>query len=696
MRKGVKVLAVVGASGSGKSSLVAAGLLPRLRAGAVEGSSAWLQIPRFTPTDQGDNPFRALAVALSNGLGNSAPLIDDIVKRLPGEPDWLAKIAETGLKHRPPQARMILFADQFEELFTTRVAEAHKASFIALIEAIGRASNILLVLSLRHDYYPHCTEFPGFAALLRDGSFPLAAPDETALTQMIEGPAKAAGLQIEAGLVAAIARDAGDNPGRLALVEHALETLYLYREGSSLLTVAAYRKLNGIAGLIQKQGDRAAEGSDAGILNELFDALSEVDSEGGAVRRRSYRDPLSPGADALAQRLLDARLLTSDLDKNTGKAWLEVAHEAVLRAWPLFHDWLKQNQSLKLWRQDVEQARQRWESKQRNPAKLLTGDPLKEALLKRKDRSARLSPAQQQFISLSRRRSVVRQVQSSALALLLPLMVGLYFSTIQSLDLTHRVAYDWALLSLGLKGPPEPKMVRIDCSKPCTFKMGGGDDIREVAIDRPYAIGVYEVTFDEYEVFRLAMNKKNSRCPDGHELRERSEQDNGYGRGRRPIINVSYDDAKCYAAWLSEETGQHYRLPSEAEWDYAARAGSTTEFFWGNDEKAAGDYAWFFVNSDSRTHEVGLKNYNAWGLYDTAGNVYEWVEDCWEARPASVPEFGHITAPDLSNKCANDRRVIRGGSWSYKPSVLRSALRNWDTPDFRSSNLGFRLAQDIE
>lgn len=688
VRDGARVLAVVGASGSGKSSLVAAGLLPRLAAGALPGSQDWVAV-RFTPAERGDNPFRALALALSPLLPVGSPDTDEIVSQLTNEPGWIETLADRLLAGKSAHAELLLFADQFEELFTARVDKGHRVPFVALVVAVAAARRVRWVLSLRADYYPHCTDYPGLAALLRDGSFPLAAPDARALTEMVEGPARAAGLDVEPGLVAAIAKEAGEGPGRLALVEFALENLYDLRRGNSLSLAAYHDDLKGIAGLIQRQGDQAAQGASEAVRHELFDALSEVDAKGGAVRKRAYRDDLSEPAQALVERLEDARLLTADQDPESGKPWVEVAHEAVLRDWPLFSEWLRNYGAFKLWRQGLEAARQRWVDAGQKCDQLLSGGPLKEARLKQRERPEQLTDEQTTFIRQSRRRDLMRKGQVFALALLLPLLVGAYLIWTSANGLTHTVVWRTALLRLHLAGPSAPEMVAIDCSaaKPCRFRMGEGDEAREVVIDHAYAIGRYEVTFDEYEVFRLTVEADGG-CQDGHALDERSGQDVGWGRGRQPVINVSWQDAQCYAEWLSRKTQQHYRLPSEAEWEYAARAGTTTAFFWGDDEQAAGGYAWYSENAGGKTHAVGRKKPNPWDLYDMAGNVWEWVADCDDDQ-----ELGN--GGEVSGREACGRRVIRGGSWLYNPVFLRSANRIWFTPVLRLNYLGFRLAQDL-
>ena len=209
---------------------------------------------------------------------------------------------------------------------------------------------------------------------------------------------------------------------------------------------------------------------------------------------------------------------------------------------------------------------------------------------------------------------------------------------------------------------------------------------RAVQIQRPFAIGKYEVTFDEYERFARATDRD-------------MPSDEGWGKGRRPVINVSWNDAKAYAEWLSENTGQTYRLPTEAEWEYAARAGSTGPFsFEGPISANKANYDARVANADGATGEyrgrtvaVGSfsKHANAWGLNDVHGNVGEWVEDCYGSYE------GAPTNGAAARFAPCRYRVIRGGSWSLGPPFVRSASRSYHVPSVRINFLGFRLAQDL-
>ncbi len=196
-----------------------------------------------------------------------------------------------------------------------------------------------------------------------------------------------------------------------------------------------------------------------------------------------------------------------------------------------------------------------------------------------------------------------------------------------------------------------------------------------------FAMGVYEVTFDEWDTCYLAGGCSHN------------PGDEGWGRGTRPVINVNWDDVQEYVNWLSAGTGKNYRLPSESEWEYATRAGTTTEYWWGdpigvnqaNCTQNSGGCGDSFTN----TAPVHTFSANAYGLYNVHGNVWEWVADWWNDSYTGAPNNGD---PWLSGD--SGRRVLRGGAWYGSPIGLRSAGRVWYDTTIRYLGDGFRVAQD--
>ncbi len=231
---------------------------------------------------------------------------------------------------------------------------------------------------------------------------------------------------------------------------------------------------------------------------------------------------------------------------------------------------------------------------------------------------------------------------------------------------------------------------------------------RLVVLARPYAIGVFEVTFAEWDA-----------CAAANACRA-IENDEGFGRGARPVIHVAWDDAAAYAAWLSGVAGAPYRLPTEAEWEWAARGGRDAEFLhdggpeglcaYANIADATAGLDWATDacsdSSGAATLPVGSASPNGYGLYDVAGNVWEWVADCWhdpewEARgswssayPAAAPTDGTAFI-GAEEQCAS--RVMRGGSWNNGAAhAFSPQFRNFDHRRRDYPNLGFRVVRDLD
>ena len=204
--------------------------------------------------------------------------------------------------------------------------------------------------------------------------------------------------------------------------------------------------------------------------------------------------------------------------------------------------------------------------------------------------------------------------------------------------------------------------------------------VHRVTIAAPFAVGKHEVTFAEWDACRT----------DGGCMHH--PDDEGWGRDRRPVINVSWDDAGAYVRWLSRETGERYRLLSESEWEYAARSGSQTRYAWGNEvERNRANCDGCGSRWDGKsTAPVGSFAANAFGLHDLHGNVREWVKDCWNGSYAGAPADGTAWA---SGNC--DLREARGGSWFYFSRHLRSADRNGYTSGARLNYVGFRVAREL-
>ena len=234
-----------------------------------------------------------------------------------------------------------------------------------------------------------------------------------------------------------------------------------------------------------------------------------------------------------------------------------------------------------------------------------------------------------------------------------------------------------------------PRMVVLPAGE---FTMGsppsdpyrGAESQHRVTIAKPFAVSKFEITFDEWDAC-LKSGGCGGYRPD----------DQKWGRGRRPVINISWDNAEAYVHWLSDMTGKKYRLLSESEWEYAARAGTTTPFSWG--VRVATNKANYNGSADGsgpskanrqKTMPVGSFRPNRFGLYDMHGNVSEWVADCWHDEYAAAPADG---SPWVEGDC--NGRVVRGGSWEDSQAELRSAARTAGAKDDQFYTDGFRIAR---
>lgn len=232
-----------------------------------------------------------------------------------------------------------------------------------------------------------------------------------------------------------------------------------------------------------------------------------------------------------------------------------------------------------------------------------------------------------------------------------------------------------------------PDMVIVPAGR---FTMGSKKDSRSmperrVRIPRAFAISRYEITFADYSKFAQATDRP---LPNDHR----------WGRDSRPVMNVSWNDANAYVQWLSEQTGKPYRLPSEAEWEYAARAGAESLYWWGNDEDSATGMANCRRGCDSdftglfsaKSAPVGTYPANEFGLHDTAGNVSEWTEDCYRNHLLEMPETG---APLIAEDCPE--RTVRGGSFADSATNIAAHIRSGQAPGYQDSTIGFRVVVEL-
>jgi formylglycine-generating enzyme required for sulfatase activity len=224
--------------------------------------------------------------------------------------------------------------------------------------------------------------------------------------------------------------------------------------------------------------------------------------------------------------------------------------------------------------------------------------------------------------------------------------------------------------------PVRDEAIELVCLPGGEFEMGSTRGlpleipVHPVVIERPLLLGKFPITQGQW----TAVMGKNPSVFTGED--------------RRPVDSVSWEDARAFCLRLSGLTGRRVRLPAETEWEYACRAGSTSEYFFGDDERGIDECAWYELNSREGTHPVGLKRPNAWGLFDLIGNVWEWCEDVWHADYTGAPSVG---AAWMEGESAQPRRVLRGGAWDMDVFRCRSAYRSYDWMQLGTSRFGMRV-----
>lgn len=396
-----RFLAVVGPSGSGKSSVVRAGLVPRLRAGALPGSERWYVAEMFP----GGYPLEELEAALLRVLDTPPAALLEQLER-----------DETGLLRAVKQlladdTELVLVVDQLEEVFTLVEDEARRTQFLALLEraVTDPHARLRVVVTLRADFYDRPLLYSGFAELLRDYVEALVPLRAEEFERAIAGPAERVGARFEPGLLAELVSDVSDEPGALPLLEYALTELYERREGNTL-TFDAYRAIGGVSGALAGRAEEIYNGLAAPAqeaARQLFLRLVTLGEGAEDTRRRVERTELASmevDQDALAEAIQEfgaSRLLSFDRDPRSGVPTIEVAHEALMREWGRFRRWIDSGrEQVRLHRRLASAARE-WEEADRETSYLLRGSNLAQFELLAGESAIALTELEREFVEAS-------------------------------------------------------------------------------------------------------------------------------------------------------------------------------------------------------------------------------------------------------------------------------------------------------
>jgi formylglycine-generating enzyme required for sulfatase activity len=718
-----RFLAIVGASGSGKSSVARAGLLYELSQGAIPGSEEWLNIIVDHP---GAEPLKAIFSAKdADKLGlpqNTVALEKEFIAPILANEEYKNKLNEQAnlVLANQGNKRLLLFIDQFEEIFTTCHDVTHRKRFVDSLLHAARAPNgkIMIVITMRLDFLGRCVDHPELSGIISGGMELVDAMSDVELESAIIEPAARAGVEISASLVKTLIQDVRKQPGSLPLLEHVLKALWQQKTGAKISDADYTLGIKGIEGALSGHADKilthqCGSPEQQKQVLALLTRLVHISDIATPETDTRIRYPINDAEYQLIRPFDHARLLLTTnvpVAKNKNEDHptriVEVAHEALIRHWPKLQDAIKDRQFV-LWRERLANAATEWQQCNQ-PDSLLNGQKLQDAQHWLSLKKEELNNLERNYINSSIW-SARKRVAIISSVILFPLALACGFFIWSANNFSSPKVGVYALLAkAGISWFWTPTMVQIPpdehCSAldPCEFMMGSPEDDKDAGKDekpahlvrftQSFAISQTEITFAQYEIFAYFINKEGgclNKEANGEPHSIGAINDSGFGKGQHPVINVSWDDAQCYVQWLRRRFSKiNYHLPTEAQWEYAIRANANPKntYYWGgNDSK---DFAWFNENANKQSHPVAQKKPNEFGLFDMSGNVWEWVQDCYAQDYKQAPQDGSAWEQGCQY------RVLRGGSWDSLLDSLRSATRFWRYPGNRYDGIGFRLAQD--
>lgn len=692
------VVAVVGASGSGKSSLARAGLVPRLR--RQTGGRVWQVAIVDHP---GQDPFFALAQALlplwepqrvlewsrnqaySEAKTLAASLRDDGAGRL--------RLAVNDIfDQEPGTTDLLVIVDQWEELYTYRPEGA--AAFIDMLLDAVRERGIQVVLTLRADYWGEVlTHHPPLGARLAgEATVHLPALLRGGLEAVIRKPAERTSLVVDPVLVEALLNDAEDQPGDLPLLEFALRQLWEAGTGRrGALTMHAYETMGRLARSIVTHAEAVfarltPEEQEAGP--GVFAALVHVEEARTDLRRRADIKELSEIGQTVARRLANERLLVTSRDWTSGSEQVEVAHEALLRHWPRLEEWIGQRRGALLTIRQLQADTRTWLEKQKSPSYQWSHERVREAVtaLRKIGTEVVLSDDEREFLGPIDPGEMLAELARPETTDKRRLLIGERLAVLGDprdgvgVDEHGTPRIDWCDI-------PGGEVTISILSDPMNANSPVSDRKRKRVT--PFRTARYPITVAQYRAFIDAEDGWRRGAWWGDDLyRDPDGNIYPFGRfGNHPAVYVSWFDAAAFCRWLSRRLNFEVRLPYEWESQQAATGGDDENGFpWGPgwDAKAEPWRANTFESLLGQATAVGMYPAGAspTGALDMAGTVWEWCQNKFETPQVEVTR----------SRCDDfDRRVLRGGSWYDGQDVARSALRVRLAPRNRNNSVGFRV-----
>ncbi len=743
---------LIGASGSGKSSVVLAGLIPWLE------KAGWQVLDPIKP---GFKPLMRLEEVLRKKyFVEEEQLLD---KCIHGE-------SSEGLKpllERFPQGRHLLVVDQFEELFTVAQPK-QRDRFIHLITQVAELPNspLAIVTTMRADFLEPCLDYEPLRQLIEQEAKYLPTLAGKNLIDAICEPAKRQGYEVTEELLYQIRDDIKQEPGSLPLLEFALTQLWDKRDRvRHELTLDGYEGIGGMVGALNIHADKVYQYRDyekdspqderaeaeKGLIKGIFLKLLQIGEGEKDTRLRQPKAAIlslagdNPKQQELLKELIDGkqglvkgRLLVTGGSEPEREAWVDLAHEALIDGWTQLKEWRTENREGRKLARQVEKDAQNWQAhdKPLESYFLWGGDKLAEAekVLSEYAAIEPLSKLAEEFLEACRKqelRSYLRdpvidnldrqgldKVAADKSFLTKDRLWSFLENESEAAEV--RLGASWLLKQWGEEVPTQ--MAEIDEEEQISLRiveppptvvedLGDGITLELVKIPggefwmgspeeeeesnrwehpqhqvkiSPFLMGKYPVTQAQWRAIASLPQVERD-----------LDLDPSYFKGyNRPVEMVSWDDAVEFCQRLARQTRNDYRLPSEAEWEYACRAGTTTSYHFG--QTISPSLANYVQAKRGRPTPVErFQVVNAFGLYDMHGNVWEWCEDDWHDSYQDAPTDGSawIRRGRLGGgiKGFDSTNVVRGGAWGSNPYFCRSAYRGGDTRDDRDFNIGFRV-----
>lgn len=690
---------VLGASGSGKSSLVRAGVLPQLKRASKDDAGRWVVVPPFIA----GKGLEGLALSLGQSFEEvGRPQELSVVRgRLAGARDLIMLGSELLLAHSAPEGCVLVVLDQLEEAFGKSEEFEPRTALRLLLDASADASGSFAVLAtMRSDFLNALQLFEGAATRYEEITLDPMLPSR--FSEVIEGPADRFGIDLDAGLSERMVQDTAYNDA-LPLLAFILEKLYERCQPHGPFTLKAYNELGGVSAAIKQSANSIIEQTGyAGLLADdrrmrdlrrAFYRLVRMEQE-GQFTRRTARWSQMPGSCAdLLKCFVKHRLLVSA--EEDGEEILYVAHEALFRVWDTLRNWLLQDRKALALRSQVEDAAAEWAAADRTDSMSWSETRIFEVV-----REIGVSGVSLDDVACPRIvRAFLGPTDQNEIARLPALTVvddgtlgkGRYGDT-WSLPLSHKArASAGARLALfgdtrgvgcSADGTPQIEWCVI------TSEVATGDEQCPEKHVRSLQIARYPITVAQYRGFLSAADGWRDRDWWGDDL-HRDPNGNSYDFGRFsnfPAVYVSWYDAMAFCRWLSHRLGGIVRLPDDWEWQHVATNGDNKNGFpWGAD--------WDPTQEPYRanTRESGLYAVTAVGMYpsgaslrgvlDLAGTVWEWCLNRVDQAEATTSRVSEL----------RQRGLVRGGAWNLDQSKARSTSCDWYFLDDRYGNVGFRV-----